>query len=65
MIIPHSQEDYLAMLQNGYCEYVAVGYTKADKTIVAMQTSKSEIDVIDGKRYKLLTVMHAYLNCIH
>lgn len=45
-------------------ECVAVGYTKANKTIMGMQTKINEIDVIDGKPYNLLSVMYMCLNCI-
>ena len=37
-------------------EHVAVGITKVDKTIMGIIVNGAEIDVIDGKKFNLLTV---------
>ena len=58
MQLCYRQEEFVSSNWNAY-DYVAFGYTKADKTVMGAQTAKTEIDVIDGKQYNLLIVMHA------
>ena len=39
-----------------YYDNVLIGFTKNDKTIVAMQAGKVGIDTIDGQQYVLYKV---------
>ena len=50
-------EEFLSVLTS--YEHVAVGITKTDKTIMGMIVNGAEIDVVDGKQFKLLTVCFA------